>query len=159
MAMNFSTARVNPSSGGVSDWESVPLQQTSMTDMGSKRVILIIEDDADIRDAMAQILEDEGHHVMAASDGRAGLERLRERRPDLILLDLMMPIMNGWQFREAQRSQALALDVPVVVISADGAARAEALALGVRAFMRKPVELAALLEMVAQCTEPRASQA
>jgi CheY-like chemotaxis protein len=128
-----------------------------MSDSATKCVILIVEDDTDIREAMAQILTDEGHVVVSASDGRQGLQQLRERAPDLILLDLMMPIMNGWQFREAQRTEGLALDVPVVIISADGAARTEALALGVRAFMRKPVELAALLEMVAACCQPRLS--
>ena len=63
--------------------------------------ILIVEDDADVRDTMVQVLESEGFSVRATRDGREALDALRAGlRPRLILLDLMMPVMNGWQFRE-----------------------------------------------------------
>jgi len=112
------------------------------------RGVLIVEDDSDIREALTQILEEEGYPVDSAPNGKVGLDRLHERPPCLILLDLMMPVMNGWQFREGQRKDPSISDIPVVVISADGGARREAEAMGAHGFMQKPVGLNELLDMV-----------
>lgn len=83
--------------------------------------ILIVEDDEGIRDILKELLEIEGFRVATAEHGREGLQRLGEMRaPCLILLDMMMPVMNGWEFLEAlrqQHEQALA-SVPVAVVSA-----------------------------------------
>lgn len=113
--------------------------------------VMIVEDDTDIREALTQILEDEGYRVASAGNGLDAIGLLRGReRPCLILLDLMMPVMNGWQFRtEQQRDTALA-DIPVVIISADGAARRETVASGVQGFLQKPIELDELLEVVSR---------
>ncbi len=120
-------------------------------------VILIVEDDTDIREALAQILSDEGYEVLSAPNGKVGLDRLRERKPDLILLDLMMPVMNGWQFREKQRADEQFAAIPVLVISADASAGQEAAALGAKGFMQKPIELEVLLASVATHCLPAAS--
>jgi CheY-like chemotaxis protein len=69
-----------------------------------QRTIMIVEDDVDIADLVATTLEDDGYAVLVATNGQEALDKLRAAgtRPSLILLDLMMPVMDGWQFRKAQ---------------------------------------------------------
>jgi CheY-like chemotaxis protein len=85
--------------------------------VGTHRV-LVIEDDRDMRDALVEALRLEGYAVDAASDGAQGLSLARQHRPDVILLDLMMPIMSGWEFRAAQVGDPRIAEVPVIVMSA-----------------------------------------
>jgi CheY-like chemotaxis protein len=80
--------------------------------------VLVIEDDQDIREAVAEVLAADGYEVTAAANGLEGLREARARPPSLIVLDLMMPTMNGWQFREAQKREPALADIPVIVISA-----------------------------------------
>jgi DNA-binding response OmpR family regulator len=80
--------------------------------------VLIIEDDRDIRDALEAVLEAEGHEVTCAGNGREGLADARTCMPDIILLDLMMPVMNGWQFRAEQKRDARISEIPVIVVTA-----------------------------------------
>src|SRR5262245_24697691 len=81
--------------------------------------ILIVEDDADLRDMMAQLLTLEGFKTETVANGRDALEYLQKGDPpDLILLDLMMPVMDGWEFRRRQREDPALANVPVVVLSA-----------------------------------------
>jgi CheY-like chemotaxis protein len=113
--------------------------------------VLIVEDDLDIRDALGQILEDEGYAVTTAANGLEALERLRAGPPPmLILLDLMMPIMNGWQFRAEQQQDPTLATIPVVVISADTNIGDKANQLGVSDFFRKPIEISGLLQTLAR---------
>lgn len=113
--------------------------------------VLLVEDDPDIREALSQILADEGYEVALAGNGREALDMLRSPvLPSLVLLDLMMPVMNGWQFRMAQCADPLLAAIPVVVISADGSAQREAMALGAEAFLQKPLALNELLTAVAR---------
>jgi CheY-like chemotaxis protein len=116
--------------------------------------VLIIEDDLDIRDALGQILEEEGYAVATAANGQEALDQLRSGPPPrLILLDLMMPVMNGWQFRAEQRQDPALAAIPVVVISADTNIGDKATQLGVREYFRKPIEITGLLEMLERyCT-------
>jgi signal transduction histidine kinase len=113
----------------------------------AKRQILLVEDDRGIRDTLQETLEDEGYAVATAENGRDALEALRGgARPDLIVLDLRMPVMDGWQFRAAQKSDAAIAGIPVLAISADGSAKAEAI--DAQAYLRKPLSTDALLETV-----------
>ncbi len=82
--------------------------------------ILIIEDDVDIRESLTQVLEMEGYDVAVACDGCQGLLEARRAHPDVILLDLMMPVMDGWQFRSEQKRDERIAGIPVVVVSALG---------------------------------------
>jgi CheY-like chemotaxis protein len=66
----------------------------------------VVDDDPAIREVVADILQTEGYVVDLAKDGQVALERIREHRPDVVLLDLMMPVMNGWQFLKAEDSTA-----------------------------------------------------
>jgi CheY-like chemotaxis protein len=112
--------------------------------------ILIVEDDVDIREALTQILEEEGYAVREAGNGREALELMRSGPvPALILLDLMMPVMNGWQFRAEQLKDPRIAGVPVLIISADPHVQLSADTLGVKALLRKPIALDDLLAAIA----------
>jgi DNA-binding response OmpR family regulator len=109
--------------------------------------VLIVEDDTDVREFMEVLLTTHGFETMTAANGREALELMRERRPCLVLLDLMMPVMDGWQFRAEQLREPAIADVPVVCVTAVGeqSERIE----GLKApCLRKPVEFQALLDAV-----------
>jgi CheY-like chemotaxis protein len=119
--------------------------------------ILVVEDDDAIRTLVAEVLEDDGYRVREATNGVEAHERLREKQPDLIVLDLMMPVMDGWTFVNECRRLRWCGEVPIVVTSAshDLPRTAEQLsALGVRTCMAKPFELDALLALVERYAPP-----
>ncbi|MFN7133326.1 MAG: response regulator [Myxococcales bacterium] len=117
----------------------------------AKGEVLVVEDDFDIREVFLQVLSEEGYRVAGACNGREALELLRSNgRPHVILLDLMMPVMSGWQFRDEQQRDPELSDIPVVVVSAHEVAREAAQALGVRECLRKPVDLDQLVGIVDQ---------
>ncbi len=114
--------------------------------------ILIVEDDDDLRDAAAELLSSAGYSVRGAADGAKALALLRGGfRPVVILLDLMMPVMSGWAFREHQLADRALAGIPVVVLSAIvGAERARLP--GVAAVLGKPLDVDTLLDVLrAQC--------
>jgi CheY-like chemotaxis protein len=82
--------------------------------------ILVIDDDSDIREVVGEALEFAGYEVATAREGREGLALCRSFRPTLILLDLMMPGMTGWEFRSAQQVDPLLSGIPVLVVTALG---------------------------------------
>lgn len=117
--------------------------------MSTETIILVVEDDADIRNALADILIDEGYTVRVAAHGAEGLDELRRTpRPNLILLDLMMPIMSGWQMRRAQLGDPGLAHIPVAVITADSLAERRNPELAADAFLVKPVDLEQLIATV-----------
>ncbi len=102
-----------------------------------------------MREAIAVFLEGEGYSVVEAGDGAEALVRLRDDDPvGLILLDLMMPIMNGWEFRDVQANDPTLAAIPVVVITADNSAAQQAARAGVAGFLLKPLEFPELLSYV-----------
>lgn len=117
--------------------------------MGEPPSILVVDDDPDILDAMVFVLEQAGYRVATAADGAEALARLRGgAAPCLVLLDLMMPVLDGWQLLgELAREPALAA-IPVVVLTGAGAAARSATSLGARSILEKPVSLDALLATV-----------
>jgi CheY-like chemotaxis protein len=109
--------------------------------------ILVVDDDADIREALVCTLQAGGYRADGAGNGREALDQLRrDDRPQLILLDLMMPVMDGWQFRQAQRQDPDLAPIPVVIISADIQNRAAYL--GAADYLRKPFDWDNLLATV-----------
>jgi CheY-like chemotaxis protein len=117
--------------------------------MASSGYILIVEDDDDIREALSQILELEGYTVREAANGREALDiSSREPLPSLILLDLMMPIMDGWQFRSEQMKDPSLAKVPVVVISADAGVHEKVASFGAASVLPKPISLDRLLRAI-----------
>jgi CheY-like chemotaxis protein len=111
--------------------------------------VLIIEDDPEIRACIAEGLSYDGYTVAEAQNGLEGLRQARAHRPDLILLDLMMPTMNGWQFRAVQKRDPALADIPVIVISAVAAESAGTIA-DVAARFAKPFEFSTLLAAIEQ---------
>jgi CheY-like chemotaxis protein len=115
--------------------------------------VMLVEDDRAIRDMLRELLEDEGYRVKWAENGRDALARLRTGgAPRLILLDLMMPVMDGWAFREAQRGDPALSHIPVIVLSADDTVADTATRMSVAAWLSKPFELGALLEAIQRHT-------
>lgn len=113
------------------------------------RPVLVVEDHRDSRQLMEDFLGAAGIPTIAASDGLEAFKRLGESTPCLILLDLWMPEMDGWRFREEQRrlnDSALA-EVPVVILTAGLDCEEEPRAVGAVAFLRKPVNLDRLMEV------------
>ena len=118
--------------------------------MAPTRHILLVEDDRAIREAVTEILEFEGFAVTCAKNGADALAQLDQtgQRPQLILLDLTMPVMDGWTFREVQSGRPDLAAIPVVVLSAIASQDARALERPVAAMLSKPFELQRLLEAV-----------
>jgi DNA-binding response OmpR family regulator len=110
--------------------------------------VLIVEDDADLREMMAQLLTLEGFQAATVANGREALKYLEDRdaKPGLILLDLMMPVMDGWEFRRQQQADPAVADVPVIVLSALDASRAADVSAD--AFLKKPLDFDRLLQLV-----------
>jgi CheY-like chemotaxis protein len=118
---------------------------------GGRGSVLVVDDDDDIRETVVELLRDEGYEAEGAANGREALDRLRAatREPDLILLDLLMPVMDGEQFREEQVKDPRLAAIRTVVISANFQVRETAARMGVTGYIRKPVDLDVLLDTVA----------
>jgi CheY-like chemotaxis protein len=109
--------------------------------------VLIVEDDDDLREMMAQLLSLEGFQAAAVANGQEALEYLRQgTAPDLILLDMMMPVMDGWEFRRRQKSDPSMAEVPVIVFSALDQGRITDIS--AEAILKKPLDFDRLLELV-----------
>jgi CheY-like chemotaxis protein len=106
--------------------------------------VLVVDDERDVREVVAEVLEEEGYEVLGARDGAEGLVQLRAHHPALVLLDLMMPGMNGWEFCAARSREPELRAIPIVVISALGRVSG----LDVAAFLQKPFDLKALVSAV-----------
>jgi CheY-like chemotaxis protein len=111
--------------------------------------VFVVEDDVDTRDMVGRFLELEGFRVELASNGKQALERLNAGvHPCVILLDLMMPVMDGWQFRRQQVLDHNLAEIPVIVVSAAGKDRIADI--DANAYLSKPVDLEQLLERVSE---------
>jgi len=112
-------------------------------------LILVVDDEFSVAEVLQSVLADSGHEVIMAVNGRQGLERLNERRPDLVLLDFMMAIMDGPAMLKAMKEDPAYRNVPAVVMSSlpEGAV-AEAARGMYAAFLRKPFKLAAVTDIV-----------
>ena len=145
--------RLRPTHLATGGWRAHPADRSR--ERGKERVlppreILVVDDDPDIREGLAEVLKSEGYSVRTAADGADALRQIRARRVDLIVLDLMMPVMDGWQFRRAQRHERAIANIPVIVVTASGAQVADA-----DAVLRKPFELSDLLrEVNERCGRP-----
>jgi CheY-like chemotaxis protein len=119
----------------------------------SLRTVLVVDDDAEIRETLMVLLEQEGYIAIGAANGVQALEQLRRAHPNVMLLDLMMPVMSGWEVLDELETTGELGKVPIIVVSAMCAP-------GARACLRKPVDLDQLLAVVAGCChEPTASSA
>ncbi len=111
--------------------------------------ILIVEDDNSIRELLVELLQGEGYEVVSAVNGLEGIHYLQKNKaPDLILIDLMMPVMDGYTFRTEQMKNADWSKIPIVVMSAEANAKEKLKNFGITAFLSKPVELETILKAV-----------
>ena len=119
-----------------------------MPQEGGSRTVLVVDDDPGVLEVLDLALSAEGYEVVLAHNGREALERAAANRPNLMLVDLMMPIMDGWQFREEQRRDPALAAIPVVVLSGGDDLDGAAASLGAAASFPKPIDPDRLLETV-----------
>ena len=118
--------------------------------VAGKRV-LVVDDDPDIRELLFTALEDEGFEVVPAGNGQEALAIIKTFRPDVIVLDLMMPVMDGWQFAAELRARDEGdEDIPIVLLSAARDLKTHAKALAAADIIEKPFDLAELLPKIAR---------
>ena len=108
--------------------------------------VLVVDDDPAIREILAIALEDEGHEVSTAADGAQALARVDERQPDLVLLDLNMPVLDGWQTQARLRTRTPR--IPVVFMTAGTVAKSEADRHQADGFLPKPFDIDRLLSLI-----------
>jgi DNA-binding response OmpR family regulator len=120
----------------------------------SSHLILVVDDDPAILDLIAQLLIEEGYQVLSASNGQTALDMARDQLPKLILLDLMMPEMNGWQVVAELKAAAQTRSIPVILLSARRDLATVADDLEVAAFIEKPFDIDELLGCVRRILFP-----
>jgi DNA-binding response OmpR family regulator len=116
-------------------------------------VVLVVDDDALLVKMIATVLKTRGYSILTAGNGKEGLDMAKEAEPDIILLDIMMPVLDGLAMLEELRKTS---DVPVIIISAFGRPEKveKARSLGIECFLNKPFEMGILVEMLDLITEP-----
>ena len=117
------------------------------------RPILVVDDDATIREALATLLTMEGYRVDAAANGAEALQAVERELPALVILDMHMPMVDGWAFAEAARAEGFDPPILVVTATATSAERA-AQEISAAGFMAKPFDIAELLEAVEKLCAP-----
>jgi CheY-like chemotaxis protein len=111
----------------------------------------VVDDEREIREVIVETLELSGYRVHSAPNGKVALEQARVDRPDLFVLDLMMPVMSGWQFLEARRGDPDLARIPVIVVTAATDSQVE----GATVLLRKPFDLDTLLTAACRlCGDP-----
>lgn len=124
---------------------------TEVSSGGAKGTVLIVEDDRESREAIVELLQIEGYKVISTANGQEALDALRSSRPDLIIMDMIMPRVNGFRFRRLQRRDPELASIPVIITTGIGKAA------GVEAnlILQKPIDVKVLLRAVAQfCSTP-----
>jgi len=111
--------------------------------------ILVVEDDDSIRDLVDLVLSSAGYEVLTASDGAAALQVIGGARPDLVLLDMRMPVMDGWEFARRYRARPEP-HAPIVVLTAARDAADRAAEIQANGYLGKPFDVDELLTLVSQ---------
>ena len=118
----------------------------------NRTTVLVVDDDAEIRQALAELLEDEEYEVLLAANGKEALDLVANGpRPDVILLDVMMPVMDGWHFLSARLKHPELVEVPIIIISAGQEAEREARKVGVFEVAKKPLHVDDLIQRIEDC--------
>ncbi|HUE29581.1 MAG TPA: response regulator transcription factor [Verrucomicrobiae bacterium] len=126
-----------------------------MPSVAQSAPVLIIEDDPELRDALRELLSGEGYQVTTAADGQEGLARMgAPPRPGVVVLDLMLPRMDGFEFRVRQLEDPELAGIPVIILSGGADMEHKVARLGVAASLMKPLDFETLLDCVARCLPP-----
>jgi CheY-like chemotaxis protein len=123
------------------------------------RTVLVVDDEFGVGEVLTEVLGDAGYHVLTAIHGRQALERVAETRPDVIVLDFMMPVLDGAGTLAALAADPAHRDIPVILMSSLPEASIAEQASGYAAFLRKPFRIATVLEAIARALEPPSSEA
>lgn len=127
----------------------------------SLKSVLLVEDNEDNRIVYSTILQHYGYRVLEAANGKDGLRLARDERPDLILMDISIPLIDGWRATEMLKKDAETADIPVVALTAHALAsdRLRAFEIGCDGYLAKPCEPRAVLEEVARLIGPAVAAA
>jgi two-component system chemotaxis response regulator CheY len=117
-----------------------------------ERTVLVVDDDKGLQESLQSLLEMEGYTVAIAGDGLEALQKLGNFNPSVILLDLMMPRMNGFEFIQELQLRGHRAKVPIIILTADGRARQKAAQVGAEGYLAKPFDILALLEEMDRVT-------
>jgi CheY-like chemotaxis protein len=117
-------------------------------------VVLVVDDEVAIANLLADVLSDEGHRAIVAANGHEGLKRAEEERPDLVITDFMMPVMDGAQLIKAIAEHPDLKDVPVFLMSSAPEAAIRDKCLGYALFIRKPFEIYGVIDLVTRALKP-----
>ena len=123
--------------------------------MAKTKRVLVVDDESSIRDTLADAFAFEGYEVLTATNGAVALDLVRAHLPDVVVLDLMMPVMSGWQFLEACATEKLCAETPVLVMSASRRLNEDASKLGFTAIIAKPFDLDVMLAAVDRLAHKR----
>lgn len=115
--------------------------------------VLIVDDESSAVELLTLMLEQKGHSVISASNGREGLDSAIQNRPDLIIMDVLMPVMDGYAFYKKVKKDPVLMHIPVIVLTARGAMESAFEAIGADCFFEKPVDPAELLAKVKNLLE------
>lgn len=123
------------------------------------RIVMLVDDDDDVREVLRDFVEDLGYQPVVAANGQEALDAISglDEPPCVILLDLMMPVMNGWDFRARQLEEPALTAIPVVLLSGAGDVARHALALKTAGYLIKPLRLDSLLGIVSRLCAPAGS--
>lgn len=116
------------------------------------KTVLVVDDEVVIAEAVAAVLQDEGYEVATATNGQEGLDQALSTKPDLVLVDMMMPVMDGEEMSRRLRENPQTCDIPIVVMSAVHRSLRE-LPFDHAAFLPKPFDLDTLLETIAKALQ------
>jgi len=117
-----------------------------------RQTVLVVEDDASIREVISDVLEDNGFRVLPAANGSDALQQLDMVRPDVMVLDLLMPVMHGWAFMETYQEKTGGAPIPIVVVSVNPALPRSYNRLGVSRVVSKPFDVDHLVAAVEQAS-------
>ena len=124
--------------------------------IGTQARVLVVDDDAAIRRMIVAALRREGYSFLEAANGRDALDLMQEQHPDVVVLDLMMPILSGWDVLRERAHDAAMRKIPVIIVSANRDPEiATAVNAGICAFLPKPFDIAALSALVRSCIPGR----
>ena len=121
------------------------------------RVVMVIEDDPAIRSVMTDVLEDRGYRVVTSSNGAEALQQLESVRPNVLVLDLLMPVMHGWEFMESYFDKTDGAAIPIVIVSVNPVLPRSFDRFGVRECVGKPFQVDDLIRAVEDAAQPVAA--
>lgn len=115
---------------------------------GEDRLVLVVEDDASIRNVIGDVLQERGYRILTAANGSEALRCLDSAQPDVMVLDLLMPVMHGWDFMETYLDKTGGQLIPIVVVSVNPALPRSFNQFGVRQIVAKPFDIDLLMQAV-----------